>query len=58
MIATPAHVAQELAVQMIEAGVQSILNYAPVTLVVPENINVQYIDPVTKLQHMTYYIEE
>ena len=33
-----------------------ILNYAPINLAVPENVHVQYIDPVIHLQRMTYYL--
>ncbi len=56
MIATPAENAQEVADMLIEAGVRAILNYAPISLNVPENILVQYIDPVVHVQHMTYYL--
>ena len=56
MIATPGAVAQDIADMLVGAGVQSILCYAPTTLIVPEDVHIQYIDPVTKLQHMTYYI--
>jgi redox-sensing transcriptional repressor len=56
MVAVPASVAQEAANQLVEAGIQAILNYAPISLNVPESVRVQYIDPVTHLQHMTYYI--
>lgn len=58
MIATPASAAQQSADIIIEAGVRAILSYAPITLVVPPEVHVQYIDPVSKLQHMTYYLEE
>jgi redox-sensing transcriptional repressor len=37
--------------------VRAILNYAPITLSVPGSVHVQYIDPVTHLQRMTYYLE-
>ncbi len=56
MIATPARVAQQVADQLVAAGIRAILNYAPITLVVPENVHVQYIDPVAHLQRMTYYL--
>ena len=58
VIATPASVAQQVADQLIEAGVKSILNYAPITLRVPEGVHVQYIDPVVHLQRMTYYLSD
>ncbi len=58
MLAVPASVAQEVADQLIEAGVRAILNYAPISLSVPPDVHVQYIDPAAHLQRMTYYIEE
>lgn len=56
MISTPSEVAQDVADQLISAGVKAILNYAPINLAVPENVRVQYIDPVIHLQRMTYYL--
>ncbi len=56
MIAVPAENAQSVANSLIEAGVRAILNYAPINLNVPDNIHVQYIDPVIHLQRMTYYL--
>jgi redox-sensing transcriptional repressor len=37
--------------------VKGILNYAPVSLNVPADVHVQYIDPAIHLQRMTYYID-
>jgi redox-sensing transcriptional repressor len=56
MITVPASSAQEVADQLVKAGVKAILNYAPISLNVPEGVKVQYIDPVTHLQRMTYYL--
>jgi redox-sensing transcriptional repressor len=56
MIATPAKVAQEVADLCVKGGVRALLNYAPINLAVPEDMYVQYIDPVTHLQRMTYYL--
>ena len=56
MIAVPANHAQEVADQLVEAGIKAILNYAPITLNVPSDVHVQYIDPATHLQRMTYYL--
>ncbi len=58
IIAVPAEEAQAVARTMVEAGVKAILNYAPITLTVPSNVRVQYIDPVVGLQRMTYYLPE
>ena len=56
IIATPAGFAQATARTMIDAGVKAILNYAPITIMVPSGVRVQYIDPVVGLQRMTYYL--
>lgn len=56
MMAVPAGAAQAVAEQLIQAGVKAILNYAPISINVPANVRVQYIDPVTHLQRMTYYL--
>ena len=56
MLTIPAPVAQETADKLVQAGVKAILNYAPITLSVPDNVKVQYIDPATHLQRMTYYL--
>ncbi|MGW8145053.1 MAG: redox-sensing transcriptional repressor Rex [Anaerolineales bacterium] len=56
MIATPSQTAQEVADQLVSSGVKAILNYAPINLNVPEDVHVQYIDPVIHLQRMTYYL--
>lgn len=57
IIAVPASAAQKVTDELVAAGVRAILNYAPITLRVPPDIHVQYIDPVTRLQHMTYYLK-
>lgn len=58
MIAVPAEHAQNVTDRLVKAGVRSILNYAPISLTVPEGVMVQYIDPVVHLQHMTYYLRD
>ena len=57
MITVPAAKARQVAEQLVEAGIQAILNYAPINLNVPGNVLVQYIDPSIHLQRMTYYLE-
>ena len=56
IIAVPTSAAQTVSDILIEAGIRAILNYAPITLTVPENVQVQYIDPVVHLQRMAYYL--
>jgi redox-sensing transcriptional repressor len=57
MLTVPAAFAQEMADQLVKAGVRAILNYAPISLNVPSHVHVQYIDPATHLQRMTYYLD-
>ena len=55
-IAVPASAAQEVADACVRGGVKALLNYAPITLQVPPGVQVQHIDPVVHLQHMTFYL--
>jgi redox-sensing transcriptional repressor len=56
MLAVPAEAAQTVTDDLVKAGVRGILNYAPINLTVPDNVYVQYIDPVVHLQRITYYV--
>jgi redox-sensing transcriptional repressor len=56
MIAVPAEYAQDVADELAKTQVKAILNYAPICITVPEGVRVQYIDPATHLQWMTYYL--
>ncbi len=57
MLSVPVDQAQMVTNLLVEAGVKSILNYAPINISVPLGVRVQYIDPVLHLQRMTYYLE-
>ena len=56
MLTVPASAAQDVTDMLVKAGVKAILNYAPISLNVPEDVRVQHIDPATHLQRMTYYL--
>jgi redox-sensing transcriptional repressor len=56
IVAVPANAAQAVVDDLVQGGVKAILNYAPITVTVPPGVRVQYIDPVTHLQRMTYYL--
>lgn len=56
MLAVPAENAQSVADELAKTGVKAILNYATICINVPEGVRVQYIDPATHLQWMTYYL--
>jgi redox-sensing transcriptional repressor len=56
LIAVPVVQAQEVADQLVKAGVKAILNYAPISINVPPDVRVQYVDPIVHLQRMSYYL--
>jgi redox-sensing transcriptional repressor len=58
LIAVPPSAAQSVAEALVKGGVRALLNYAPITLTLPEGIHVHYIDPVIGLQAMTYYLNQ
>ena len=57
MLSVPAAHAQQVTDMLVKAGVKAILNYAPINLLVPQDVKVQYIDPVLHLQRMSFYLE-
>lgn len=57
MLAVPAGQAQDVSDDLVDAGIVAILCYAPISLKVPPDVFVQYIDPALHLQHMAYYLK-
>lgn len=55
VIATPPTAAQDAADRLIEAGVTSILNFAPTVLSVPPGISVRKVDLAVELQILSYH---
>jgi redox-sensing transcriptional repressor len=55
ILAVPATAAQKVADQLVGAGVSSILNFAPIRVVVPEQVPVRQVDLSTELQILSYY---
>jgi redox-sensing transcriptional repressor len=55
VICTPAAVAQQVADAMVQAGIRSILNFAPVALAVREGVSIRKVDLAVELQILTYY---
>ena len=55
IIATPAASAQEVADRLVEAGVASILNFAPAVLSVPEGVTLRKVDLSIELQILSFY---
>jgi len=55
ILAVPASSAQQVADNLVAAGVSSILNFAPVRVTVPEDVAVRQVDVSTELQILSYY---
>ena len=55
VIATPALAAQDVADRMVDAGISSILNFAPVVISVPAGVDVRKVDLSIELQILAYH---
>ncbi len=55
VIATPAKAAQHVADRLVEAGVTSILNFAPTVLTVPDGVDVRKVDLSIELQILAFH---
>jgi redox-sensing transcriptional repressor len=55
VIATPGVAAQAAADALVEAGVTSILNFAPTVIAVPHGVSVRKVDLAVELQILSYY---
>ncbi|GAB3869267.1 redox-sensing transcriptional repressor Rex [Dactylosporangium cerinum] len=55
VIATPAHAAQHVADRLVEAGVTSVLNFAPCVLNVPDGVDVRKVDLAIELQILSFH---
>ncbi|WP_010273782.1 redox-sensing transcriptional repressor Rex [Paenibacillus senegalensis] len=57
IITVPASEAQNVANHFVGAGVEAILNFAPVVIRVPDHVRVHHADFTTDLQSLAYYLE-
>jgi redox-sensing transcriptional repressor len=55
VMATPASAAQDVADALVQAGVRSILNFAPAVVAVPEGVSVRKVDLAVELQILSFY---
>ncbi len=55
IITTPASAAQEVADQLVAAGVGAILNFAPAVLTAPQHVQVRHVDFSAELQVLAFY---
>ena len=56
IVAVPAARTQEVIDLLVRCGIKSLLNYAPTSPPVPDDVTLRNIDPVLALQSMTYYL--
>ncbi len=57
VITTPAEAAQEVADRLVDAGIRSILNFAPAVLTVPDDVEVRSVDLATELQILGFHLQ-
>jgi len=58
ILAVPAHAAQKVADALVLAGIKAIWNFAPVRLIVPENIEVRQENMIVGLLALSYYLAQ
>jgi redox-sensing transcriptional repressor len=55
ILATPPSAAQEVSDRLVEAGVTSILNFAPAVCAVPDGVSMRKVDLAIELQILSFY---
>ncbi len=58
IITVPADAAQDVASQLVDAGIKAILNFAPTKLDLSEDVIVASADLTLELQRLVYYLED
>lgn len=56
IIAVPASAAQRVADELIEAGVRAILNFAPVSIKAPDNVQVKNENTAIEIEALSYFL--
>lgn len=57
VLCVPAHAAQEVANQLVAAGITGILNFAPIVLAVPDDVVVNNVNLAIELENLSYFIQ-
>ena len=57
ILSVPASVAQEVANQLAQAGIEGVLNFAPIVLSVPEDVVVNNVNLAIELENLSYFIQ-
>ena len=58
ILCVPGGVAQEVANELVEAGIQGILNFSPNLLEVPEAVTVNNVDLALELENLSYFVTQ
>jgi redox-sensing transcriptional repressor len=56
ILAVPGMVAQEVTNELVEAGIQAILNFSPLILQVPDQVVVNNVNLAIELENLSYFI--
>ena len=57
ILTVPATVAQDVANRLVAAGVEGILNFAPIVLQVPEEVTVNNVNLAIELENLSYFVQ-
>jgi redox-sensing transcriptional repressor len=57
ILAVPAETAQEVANNLVQAGIQALLNFSPTVLKTPDNVTVNSVDLALELEHLSYFVK-
>ena len=58
ILCVPGGVAQEAANELVDAGVQGILNFSPTLLQVPDAVTVNNVDLALELDNLSYFVSQ
>lgn len=58
LIAVPSEAAQTVADRLVAAGIQGLLNFAPVVLRAPSHVSVQTVDLTVQLEQLAFLVQD
>ncbi|MEM7387613.1 MAG: redox-sensing transcriptional repressor Rex, partial [Verrucomicrobiota bacterium] len=56
ILAVPGNVAQAVTNEMVDSGIQAVLNFSPTVLQVPDNVTVNSVDLALELENLSYFV--
>lgn len=57
ILAVPSETAQEVANNLVQAGIQALLNFSPTVLKTPDDVTVNSVDLALELEHLSYFVK-